>query len=1252
MRYPAKLLGLVAATALFTPLSPLPPTPALLPPALAQGESAGDRKAEADRLFHQGIQQYDTSQFREALQSWEQALAIYREPRVHEAFPEESRQREAAALYNLGLVYNKLRQYEQALAIYREPRVREAFPEESRQREAAALYNLGLQHNRLGQYEQAINTYQQSLAITREIGDRVLESYVLGDLGIAYRNTGQYEQAISLYEQQLAITRDISDRAEEGRALGNLGSIYDSLAQYDRAIDFYQQALAIFRDIGDRHREATALSNLGIAYASLGQFERAIDFYRQHLTIARDISDRREEAKALNNLGGAYRFLGQYERAIDFHQQALAIARDIGDSREEAYALDNLGNTYSLLGQYEQAIDFHQQALVIVRNTGNRWGEAYALNHLGNTYNLLGQYERAIDFHQQALAIFLDIRDLQGETVSLGNLGNAYFAQGKYERAIDFHQQALAIDRDIGNRWGEAASLNNLAGAYFSLSQYERAIDFHQQALAIARDIGDPQLEADTLGNLGASYLSLGQYERAIDFFQQHLAIAREIVNQKGEVTALGNLGVVYFFLGEYKQAIDFHQQALAIAQDIGDRAGEGRALNNLGITYRSLGQYERAIDFHEQSLAIRHDIGDRGGEAASLGNLGLVYASLGDYERAIDFYQQSLSLTQAIGSQAETGIALSNLGHTFAQLEQPDLAIVFLKASVNVRELIRGGLTGLPQALQQSYTDSVADTYRRLADLLLARGDILEAQQVLELLKVQELQEFTRGRVTNIETREFELDDAEEVVMEAHTNLVTFGLERDKAEAACEFPPSANCDEARLAELDEHYEMLSAAFNQAVDDLNAQRQAEQEARRAREDEQVLQARQELDPDGFQGTAGVLAEKYPGTVLVYPVVLDDKLWILWGSAGGVAVPIEVPVGRQQIGEAVLQFRTLMEACEWGGCDARAIPAVQAVAQELHNYLIPELLEQELQALQATLPEGQVPNLVIVPDLVTRYIPFAALHDGEHYLIENYTVSTLLGAEQTETDNPLRTLDETSVLGLGLSNPVPEHGFRYPLDNVPDELATIVKETETEPGIYRGETFLNEAFSQASLRLARRHQVLHIATHGVFEPNADDQSYLMLGIGEPLYIRELETATDYFRNLSLVVLSACETALADVDQSGLELASIASTFLRARVDTVVASLWQVSDQATSDLMQQFYANLAQSTPEQRVSVSQALRQAQLSLLYGNQPGDPSDRDIPRATIDREYLDVPGDDQNLPRTAHPYYWSPFIIIGNGL
>ena len=575
----ASLLLESPATRAAQHLSPIAETPVL-------AQTTQERQAEADRLYQQAYQQFQISQFQDAIESWEQALVIYRE---------------------IGNV----------------------------SREAAAINNLGNVYRTLGQYERAIESIEQALAIFQDIDDVAGVAYSLDGLGTSYLLLGQYERAITCLERALALKQDIGDVAGEAHSLMGLGLVYRSLSQYEQALALLEQALVIFQEIDHAWGEAASIHNLGLVYSFLGEYERAIDFFGQSLDITREIGDVAGVAISLNNLGNAYRNRGEYERAIEFHQQSLAIKREIGDLAGVADSLTSLGNDYLDLGRYEKAIEFHQQSLAIQQEIGDLAGVAISLNNLGNAYRNRGEYERAIEFHQQSLAIKREIGDLAGVAGSLNNLANVYFSLGQYERAIEFHQQSLAIQREIGDVVGEAQSLINLANVYFSLGQYEKAIEVYQQSLAIQQTIGDRLGQAKILGNLANVYFSLGQYEKAIEVYQQSLTIQRDIGNVVGEAVSLNGLGIAYRNLGEYERAIEFHQQSLAIKREIGDVAGIANSLLNLGNTYLNIGEYERAIEFHQQSLAIQQEIGNVAGIANSLNNLAWAFMQTQNFAAA-----------------------------------------------------------------------------------------------------------------------------------------------------------------------------------------------------------------------------------------------------------------------------------------------------------------------------------------------------------------------------------------------------------------------------------------------------------------------------------------------------------------------------------------------------------------------------------------------------------------------------------------
>ena len=325
----------------------------------------------------------------------------------------------------------------------------------------------------------------------------------------------------------------------------------------------------------------------------------------------------------------------------------------------------------------------------------------------------------------------------------------------------------------------------------------------------------------------------------------------------------------------------------------------------------------------------------------------------------------------------------------------------------------------------------------------------------------------------------------------------------------------------------------------------------------------------------------------------------------------------------------------MEQCEQRSCNASDTAALNAVSQTLYGWLFPKPLQQELQ--------GKIKHLIFAQDRIMRYIPMSALFDGKQYLIENYMVATIVSAEFTTTDRPNYDPKTATVLAAGLSNAAPPN-FQA-LDNVPLELAAIVQTKATQSGIYPGLELLNQQFDLFNLQKnLSGHTMLHIATHGAFVRDQADGSYILLGTGKKLPISEIKELNDLGK-VQLVVLSACQTALADRGADGIEISNVSYSFLEKGVKAVIASLWQVNDASTSLLMQQFYKNLATG----KMTKTEALRQAQLSLLQHKLTT--KDALQQRATLRPKGAPQPQPYQSSD-FSHPYYWAPFILIGNGL
>jgi CHAT domain-containing protein/tetratricopeptide (TPR) repeat protein len=479
-----------------------------------------NRKAEADRLFKQGMQQAQADQYEAAITAWESALRIYREIGAQSSI--------AGVLMNRGIVYRALSRYEaaiadfnQALPIFQQLNTRKGI--------AITLNNRGLAFLSLSRDEDAIADFNQALPIFQQLNDRNRIADTLNNRGLAYDALSRYDDAIAAYNQALPIFQQLNDRIGTANALNNRGLASYSLSRYQDAITAYNQALLIFQQVNDRNGLANTLMNQGLAYTALSRYQDAITAYNQALPIFQQANNRNGLANALMNRGVSYTALSRYQDAIVDFDQALPIFQQISDRRGIANTQMNRGLAYHSLSRYQDAITAFNQASSIFQEINDRNGLANALNNRGITYAAISRYQDAIANYNQALPIFQQINDRNGLANTLMNRGSAYYSLSRYEDAIAAYNQALPIFQQVNNRNGLANALMNRGSAYYSLSRYEDAIAAYNQALPIFQQVKDRSGEATALNNLGFAFLKTRQFPKAESVLRKAIALYETI---------------------------------------------------------------------------------------------------------------------------------------------------------------------------------------------------------------------------------------------------------------------------------------------------------------------------------------------------------------------------------------------------------------------------------------------------------------------------------------------------------------------------------------------------------------------------------------------------------------------------------------------------------------------------------------------------------------------------------------------------
>jgi CHAT domain-containing protein len=268
----------------------------------------------------------------------------------------------------------------------------------------------------------------------------------------------------------------------------------------------------------------------------------------------------------------------------------------------------------------------------------------------------------------------------------------------------------------------------------------------------------------------------------------------------------------------------------------------------------------------------------------------------------------------------------------------------------------------------------------------------------------------------------------------------------------------------------------------------------------------------------------------------------------------------------------------------------------------------------------------------------RYVPFAALYDGQRYFIEDYAVALYTSSVPTRFERGGREAQKSAGFGVTAAHP----GFS-PLPGVRREIETIFAGDDAS-GVLQGPAGLDEDFSERSLRrtLLSRPSILHIASHFNLIPGREDDSFLLLGDGSHLPLSDIRSKRALsFKGIDLVTLSACQTARGGGD--GSEIEGFGATAQLNGASSVMASLWPVADEATARLMGDFYEGMVRDG----LSKADALRAAQIRMMSG-EISVASAESGERAAQSRQKKTQAAQ----AGFSHPYFWSPFVLMGNWL
>jgi CHAT domain-containing protein/Tfp pilus assembly protein PilF len=1114
----------------------------------------------------------------------------------------------------------------------------------------------------LGDNKKAVACLKSALAIFRELGDIAGQATAHNNLGDALNSTDDPKAALEHFTLSLEFSRKLGNRQWEASTLNHIGATYEQLSDKKKALEYCLQSLAIHREISNRQGEASTLNVIGTIYESLGENAKAEEHYQQALTIWKELGNKTRQARALNNLGVLAYYQGEYDKALIYYNQALPVHRQSGNRIGEANLLANIALVYLDRREGEKAVENLKLALEIYRQAGDLGGEASALNSLGGFYYDKNDQQTAIKYFEQSLEVARRANDPRGIALALSNNSRAYEKSGDTRLALKYLRDALPMREKLNDRPGIASTLTFMGDLLAHTGEREESLRAYNRALEIRRDLKNARGEASMLNRIGVVYADLGDEDRALSYYEEALALGRSKNDRLLEAAVLTNIGVRHMIHGDHQKALEFFNQALPIRRAIKDRQGEARTLGNIARVYANMGDRPKAIDYLIQTLPISREVGDRQAEASALAYLGDQFAKAGEKAKAMDHYKESLAISRAI----EDRRVQANVLLSIAQMERDggDLASARarLEESLSIIEYMRIRAPG--EHFRASYFATVNNHFKTYIDVLMQlhkrepdAGHNLVALEVAERGRARALLDILsdaradtrRGVPQELLEREREIQQELNDKAESQTRLLSGKRPNEEAARA----------RKEIEKLIEQYRLLEAqiraaspraaalaqtldarAIGQSLDpdtllleyalgekrsylwavsserisafDLPGRDEIEKLSRRFYG---LLTARQgqiEGETDEVK-IAALRRERADKADAELPAAADELSRMVIG-------PVSHLLGKKRlviVAEGALQYVPFGAMTVPGGIGAKPITTRQAQGKRqgaTDNYH-PLIEDHEI----IMLPSASTLSALRREKPARAPLSVAVFADPV-FDSKDSRVASAQGGDEKKSD--LRKSDDAGAKGeidyLDLSTrQMTRQGRKFARLLFSREEAEAI--ATVDPSAMKALDFRASRDTALNSNLSR-YRVVHFATHGLVNDQHPELSGVVLSLVDERGQKQngfLRLNEIYGLRLEadLVLLSACETGVGKAVM-GEGLMSLTRGFMHAGATKVVASLWNVNDRATAELMRLFYEAML----KKGMKASSALRFAQIEL------------------------------SRQKRWRSPYYWAAFALHGD--
>jgi CHAT domain-containing protein len=953
--------------------------------------------------------------------------------------------------------------------------------------------------------------------------------------------------------------------------LNNLASLYVKMLKYEKAELLYIEANAIREKVlGKEHPDyAGNLINLALLYDGMGQFEKVEPLYLKAKEIFEGSNNLKHPyyINCLNNLATLYHSMGQFEKAEPLYLESIAIGEKTEGKEHPDYAskLDNLAALYYDMGQYEKA-----EALLL----------------------------KSKAIREKALG-----KEHPDYASSLNNLAALYYGMGQYEKAEPLYLESIAIGKKtLGKEHLDyAGRLNNLAVLYTDMDQYEKAEPLYLEAKAIReKALGKEHPDyASCLNNLASLYTDMDQYKKAEPLFLEAKAIREKVLGKEHPdyASSLNNLANLYDHMDQYEKAEPIYLEAIAIHEKA---LGKGHplyamSLNDLANLYYNMGQYEKAEPLYLESKAIKEKaLGKEHPDyPASLYNLAILYKDMGQYEKAEPLYIELSSVNKLLIERAMHHLSEKELNAYMKQFSQSLGQTFSITQNVHSKEMISVCYDNI--LFYKGFLLQVAGQLKRIA---LANPATAENFNLLK--------SYERRLAAHYASPIAERDSANVAELETKAN----DLEKDLVRTVAVFGEAT-----RQATWQEVQQKLRAG--EAAAEFVQYRFA-----RKKQTDSTMYAALLLLPGALQPKFIPLFEEKSLDSLLHSKSdrKADYVNSLYTLADRGAVAIETP--KKSLYEIL--WKPLEE-------ELRGIKTIyfspSGLLHRINLDAIP-ISETETLAERYNLIELNSTRQLVIPTQVKIARNDAVLFGGIKYehdsTFQNGELPIDIGiVSRSRGALSFNYVDSTLRGGT----------WNY-LGGTEREVKTIDKIMQTSGlnvDLKKGYNATEESFKKIGTNNSPSPRILHLATHGYFFPDPKEsrqstvvshqeesvfkmsehpmlRSGLIMAGGnaawkgkQTLEGREDGILTAYeisqmnLSNTELVVLSACETGLGDI-QGNEGVYGLQRAFKIAGAKYLIMSLWQVPDKQTSLLMTTFYKKWL----EDKMMIPEAFHAAQKEL----------------------------------------------------